>query len=322
MTLEIIMPHYNEEWNVVRPFFDMLSCQRGVDFDQVTVHIVHDGTDRFPASYFSHVPCKVRQSRIKHKGVSAARNYGIDKSGARWVTFCDCDDMYTSVYSLKFVMDVLDTEKHDMLWGDFIMENVNGGKLVLQENKKFNLVWIHNRYYRLEFLRENNLRFCEDLYMSEDSAFNAVLNTVIGNGRIAHINSPVPLYEWSYRPGSVTLDPSRLLLNMEGHFDRNLYVLEEFRKRNHPDADAMTVRTLTDAYVNLTRRNLPDGHERFEDRVREFIIREGKVMNSVDHETVRRILTVSENEAKGGGYLNPDRPELRAWIRSITHCKT
>lgn len=318
MKLEIIMPHYNEGWEIVRPFFDMLACQKGVDFDQLRVHIVHDGTKPFPAKYFQHVKCKVVQSTIPHGGVSAARNYGIDHAEADWITFCDCDDTFSTNYALMFVLDVLMTDNYDVLWNEFIMECLDeSGKLQIQVNKKFNLVWLHNKYYRLDFIRKNYLRFNENLYMSEDSAFNAIMNLVVDRKRIGHIKSNMPLYVWCYRKGSVTLDPGRLLKNMIGHFDRNVYVVNEFRERNYPDADLMVGRTLTDAYVNLTRKDLPEGWETFEQMVREFAKENVDVLKRILEDDMKRVLAASEKEASGGKFLNPDRPTFREWMRKV-----
>ena len=321
-TLEIIMPHYNEDWSVVRPFFDMLSCQREVDFSQLRVHIVHDGSEPFPKKNFANVPCTVVQTKIPHKGVSAARNYGIDHADAKWVCFCDCDDTYASIYALKFVFEVLGTEKHDVLWGGFVMESEGDNGIDLVPHNRYDVVWIHDKYYRLDFLKDNHLYFCEDLYMSEDSAFNTIVDMVVDKKRIGHIKAPMPLYVWCYRKGSITLDPKRLLKNMEGHFDRNLYVLEKFREYICWDTDLQAGRTLTDAYTNPTRADLPEGWEHFRDRVREYILKEAKTLNRLTQDELKMLQNASEKEAAGAGFLNPNRPPLREWIKTITRCKT
>ena len=76
MILDLIVPHYKEPWTLGKPFFDMLACQRGVNFNDFRVILVHDGTDTFPNAYFTGYPYEVVQCPIQHGGVSAARNYG------------------------------------------------------------------------------------------------------------------------------------------------------------------------------------------------------------------------------------------------------
>lgn len=318
-TLAIIMPHYKEPWSIVKPFFDVLNSQRGIDFSKIVVRIVHDGEDieRFPDEYFANVPYAVYQDSILHSGVSAARNAGMDNTYAKWITFCDCDDTFTSIYALRFIFDVLDTDDYDLLWNGFVMESMGKDGIMLTVNEKFNLVWTHNKYYRLDFLRKHNLRFNERLYMSEDSAFNAIVNLVIDNKRIGHIKSPVSLYVWCYRGDSVTLKPENKLRNMIGHFDRNVYVAKEFRERDYMDADLMVGRTLTDAYVNLTRTDLPDGWETFRDMVRQFAKDNQDALNRLKDIDIRRVLKASETEASGGHFLNENRPKFSEWLKDL-----
>lgn len=316
-TLDIIMPRYNEPWEMVMPYFDMLRCQKGIDFSQVRVLLIHDGTEKFPDECFRDMPCEIVQHEMKHGGVSAARNCGLELATAKWVMFCDCDDTFSGIYALKFAFDVLGTEDFDLLWGGFYTENLVKGKLFLTENANYNNVWIHNKYYRRSFLNENGLRFCERLYFCEDSAFNALVSVTIGKGRTGQIKSPMPMYTWCWRENSATTDPKNKLRNIEGHFDRNLYVLEEFRKRKFIDADLMVGRTLTDAYVNLTRTDYDDDKEPVMKRVREFLLNEKDAIGRIDEDGWKRVMEASVREAKNGGVLNPERPTFTDWINEL-----
>ena len=84
--LDIIMPHYDEPWSTGKPFFDMLGAQRMVDFRKIRVILVHDGTSVFDRKIFAEYPFEVDQYRIEHRGVAAARNFGLRKAEAEWVT--------------------------------------------------------------------------------------------------------------------------------------------------------------------------------------------------------------------------------------------
>lgn len=318
MTLDIILAHYDEPWEVGKPFFDMLNCQKGVDFSEFRVLLIHDGTDKFPDKLFADCPYQVKQYKIKHKGISAVRNKGIDEADATWITFCDFDDTYSNIYSLHFVFDVLDTDKCDLLWSPFFVESITKDKqIVINVNKQFNLVWTHNKYYRLDFLRNIGLRFNEDLYYSEDSAFNAVLNIQIDKKRIAEIKSPLPLYIWTFREGSATTDPKNVLKNMVGHFHRNVYVTDEFYDKKDVDADAMVARTMTDAYTHLTRKNRPDGCEPLEKEVVAFWRKHKKDFAKVDSDMIQRVIKASVKEATESGYIDPNRPKFGDWIGGL-----
>lgn len=316
--LDIIMPHYDEPWEIGKPFFDMLACQKAVYFDQIRVILVHDGTGMMPDERFSGYPFRVEQHNIRHKGVSAARNYGMDLATAEWITFCDFDDRYSSVYSLKFVFDVLGNENYDMLWNPFYVENFDkDGNFVLTVNEKYNMVWIHNKYFRRKVLVDNGLRFNEDLWFCEDSAMLAILNCEVDIKRIGKIKSPMPLYIWCYREGSATLNKDLELHNMIGHFARNKYVVENFFELEHEDAEAMCGRTMTDAFISLTRADKPEGTDELQKMVIEFYKEHKKDLRKLTPETWKRVMRASTREAKGNGHLNPDRPMFGDWLKGL-----
>ena len=318
MLLDIIVPHYKEPWGVVRPLFDVLKSQKEVDFSRFRVIFVQDGPafDLFPSGYLEESPLQVMKITIPHKGVSAARNKGLDLAEATWVMFCDCDDSFTSIYSLMMLLYVLgseDSNKFDLMWGSFYMS----GEGQLRPVKEMNYVFIHNKFYRLSFLREHGIRFCEDLRMSEDSAFNTVVRLEIGEHRTGEINSNEPLYAWCRRPGSVTTDFSMWLENTEGHFDRNLYVLEEYRKRKMNGCDLMAVRTMTDVYAMLHKDGVPEASERFLERVRTFYLEHEEEIQKAPAIKVQQALEAGDRDIATTEENIRRRPDLYDWMNSL-----
>ena len=255
MLLDLIIPHYNETPEQGRKMFDMLRLQRMVDFDDFRVILVHDGEEhRFPenANPALNAPYPVTELTIPHRGVSAARNAGLDFSDAKWVMFCDFDDCFTDVYSLYSIMTLLGTEDHDLLWSPFYVEMAGGKQL--KPAMELNWQMIHGKIFRRKFLVDRQLRFNEDLYFSEDTAFCNVVWMEIDMSRVGKIKSDLIPYTWTFRPGSLTTDPKRKYSNAVGLFRRQLYVSDEHRKRgNNAMADAFLVRAMCDAYVTLNR---------------------------------------------------------------------
>lgn len=315
--LDIIVPHYKESWTIMKPFFDMLNSQQGIDFSRFRVIIIHDGTFYIDENCFCGYKYQIQQYRIPHKGVSAARNKGLKMSEAEFVAFCDCDDCFSSIYALREIFYVMEhpDNQYDLLWGPFYtnMLDVND-RLVIMD--KFNSIWIHCKFYRRSFLIEHNLRFCEDLYMSEDSAFNNVLMLEIGEGKIGEIHSAFPLYSWNRRVGSVTTDPAKILTNIRGHFFRNKYVLEEYQKRNAPNANVIVVRAVTDVYSMVTKYKKDKQIIEIDRMVAGFYRENEEEYNSVPEELVTLALAASDREA-GLKEKKPERPTLDEWIDEI-----
>ena len=323
--LDIIVTHYKEPWEVVRPFFDVLGAQQGIDFDKFKVWFVQDGpcASVFPPGYF--VGSKLGYSKdqfetivIPHGGVSAARNAGMDRADSDWVCFCDCDDSFSSIYSLKMLFYILNPDQpYDLMWNEFYKNYYLDEGDPLDIEKEYNHVWIHNKYYRLSFLRERNIRFPEGIFMSEDSAFNNVVELEIGEGRIGQINTTEPLYSWVRRPGSITTDPDRYYKNIEGHFERNKWVLNEYRKRKHPRTGFVVARTVTDAYAFLTRYPENDESRRITERIKEFYMENRDIFDGLSEEVKKLSLLASEKEAGVSGKDITGKPKLEEWIECL-----
>ncbi len=314
--LDIIVPHYKEPWMIVKPFFDVLASQKMVDFDDFRVILVHDGVPAFSERYFMDNPVHIEQQMIKHQGVSACRNVGLRNSYAEWVCFCDCDDCFTSIFSIMMILHVLkNSENFDLVWNQFYVSPMEGGQLTKMD--KFNNVFIHNKYYRRSFLREHDIWFAKNLHMSEDSAFNNVVKMEIDQHRIGTIQSTEPLYAWCRRPGSVTTDLSRWAEICEGHFDRNVYMIGQYAKRNLIGTELMIARTITDAYSMATRNNISADLSNFLDRVACFCMTHEKEFKSVPKDKLQMALEASDKDVGITEENKKKRPALSTWIRKI-----
>ena len=253
--LDLIVTHYNEPKEVYSKFFQMLMLQRGVDFKDIRVIAVNDGEEN--RMKIPQMPCDVEQYSIPKCGISAVRNFGIEKAKGEWISFCDCDDCFSTVYSLKMVIEVLKDKSRsgnlDMVWTHFCSEDSDGkGGIKLIPRDQVNLVFIHGKYYRRQFIVDNGILFPEDLEFNEDSAFNAVANTIWDYKRTAEIKTTFPLYSWCWRPGSLTGTLKNRDKAVLGSYQRNKIVVAEFKKRMPYDRYcAMVARMVFDTYYDL-----------------------------------------------------------------------
>lgn len=271
MTLDIIVPHYKEPWEEGRKLFEILALQRDVDFKDFRVLLVNDGEENdISEEVFRHsYPFEVVSIVIPHAGVSAARNRGIRYSSAEWLIFCDFDDTFTSVYSLRSIFDALENDRYDMLWYPFYVEVNEREKR--QIRRSFNLIFIHGKVYRRQFLIQHGILFEESLHFSEDAAFNQLLNMEIDGSRIGEIKSEIIPYVWTFRPGSITTNPENSYSNAVGLFRRQKYVA--MQHLNHGDRvshDALCIRAMCDAYVTFNREGLECDKTAFDQEVWSF----------------------------------------------------
>ena len=298
LLLEIIIPHYNEPWNVGKPLFDMLALQRGVDLSAFAVTVVNDGGNRLPCECFVNMPYNVRQIDIPHGGVSAARNYGIDHTEAEWLMFCDFDDTFSNVYSLRDMMNVIPANDFDMLWSRLIVEDfMNGSDTIYLSPERQRFVFTHGKLYRTAFLRENGIRFDETMNFQEDSLFNAIIVARTPHTRIGEIKTQSPPYVWVRRNSSVT-NSGREDEAIMGHYVRNLKVTEENR-RNRPYTNycGMITRTVYDTYF-MVRGNRASSQckRKIMDSFIPWIAKRINEFANVDDTTIEQILDVAKFE--------------------------
>lgn len=314
--LDIIVTHYDEPWEMGRKFFDMLGCQRGISPSDFRVILVHDGSHKFPNDYFRGYPYRVQQYRISHAGVSAARNYGLDMATDKWVQFCDFDDMYTHAYALMSVMEHMGKDL-DYLWTPYMSELIRGMDIITKTEEKENVVFIHGKYFRREWLNENGLRFPEWIHFSEDSAFCAMVNELAQPGRRGKIKTSFPVYAWCVRADSVSMRADMEERNLTGLIDRNFYVVEEFIRRGIPHT-LMIGRMFADAYWAFHRKGkaFPDEEARFAEEALKYIPDLDDAVNSGRMEELMRAAM-----SNLPGTADENAETFTAWIQRIKNGK-
>lgn len=181
----VIIPIYKAE-NTLNKCVDSLLCQ---NYDDVEIILVNDGSpdnsDEICKTYSAQYE-NITYIEQENKGVSAARNAGLDIASGEYVLFVDSDDSVSGDYfaaleqideSYDFVMfshclrdGTSETKK---ISADFISTNLD------ECVGKFCDLWCRKslsspvtKRYRKSIIQENNIRFPEHLYIGEDKSFN------------------------------------------------------------------------------------------------------------------------------------------------------
>lgn len=125
--------------------------------------------------------------RIKHSGVSDARNYGLDKSENKYITFLDADDALTP--DAIDIMTRITRHNYNIYQFGQYRHHKNGilndcskkGFYDLNHTpKRWTMVW--NKLYKKSFI--GNIRFISGLQFGEDEIFN--IRCILKNGGIYH----------------------------------------------------------------------------------------------------------------------------------------
>ncbi len=217
--ISIVIPVYNAEKYLSRCMDSILNSSLK-DFEVI---LVDDGsTDHSPALCEDY---KKRDRRVKvfhqeNKGVSAARNAGIDACTGEWVLFVDADDFISPVFLSLVAKD--EHQGFDLLLfelADSFPENIPSSSL--QENRylgselnklverilvpgqltkkgRLDFRTPCARAYKRKILFERSLRFSPDIAIGEDLLFNLEYQLFAASC----LYLPIPVYHYDIREGS------------------------------------------------------------------------------------------------------------------------
>ena len=317
--LDIIIPHYNESYDIVKPILQMLEVQRKTEYGDYRVLFINDGEEHHLSELDGYDPPYPFEERsIPHGGVSAVRNYGIEQSDAEWIMFCDCDDTFASVYSLHEILQGIGVQEgYDLLWCPYYFElpDIYDRHLV----DEFELTFLHGKIFRREFLNEHKLRFNTELNYTEDTSFLHVAGMELNPHCIGKIQPNMPLYVYVRRERSVSNATSNIWRNSVGLFHGQIYLAEENFRRNRTDTYCSYVcRAMTDAYVALCRTDISEPRESLDREAWEFYRTRTEDFAKVPKEYVEKSIQRSILEFNISKETVQELPDFGVWLDGWT----
>lgn len=315
------MPHYKEPWELVEPFFDSLKAQRAIDFDDVRVIMVNDGEDVVFDTHSWLFPFPTEYYVKPHGGVSAARNYALDKSAADYVMFCDCDDSFANIYGLRFLFDQME-KGYDAISSIFLVEYPDDGGKLRITYKDNDVTFVHGKAYRRQYLIDKNIRWKPELTIHEDGFFNCLAMM------FAETKTKIdtPFYTWKYRSDSVASkdDETFVLRTYRNVMDARIALVREAKKRGrYEDARGFIAKTVLDGYYDFnktvalkpTNKELVDNAER---EFKRFYMKYRKEYNACTVDQIAQVAALARATAFMDGFKIEQRT-LREWLNHIVY---
>ncbi len=198
--ISVIIPVYNGE-NYIRACIENMLNQT---YKNLEIIVVNDGSHDLSGSIAEEYPVKVIHFQ-QNRGLSAARNTGIDTAQGEYIHFMDVDDAVNPQYYEEMAKAVVETNA-DMACGGMWNERYSyksqhfkkvktytslHGKMKVTYVGKWGYVW---RYlFKVDFLKRNNLRFevgrfIEDLIFSFHAVYYAETLVVVPNTTYYYYN--------------------------------------------------------------------------------------------------------------------------------------
>lgn len=253
MKLQILVPQYEETDEIIKPLLDSIAIQQSINFSDIGVIIVNDGSDvRLSKDFLLSYPFLIDYYINDHLGVSATRQAALDYATADYVMFCDADDMFCNVCGLYIIFREINLGVFDSMTSIFVEETRNPiTKEVMYLNREMDSTFVHGKVHRRRYLIEKGIKWNPDLTIHEDSFFNIQCANLSQNVKYC----PFPFYLWKWRDDSVCRhDPKYILRTYRNMIDSNSALIAEFKRKGHPDKAAFyTVFMIFDAYYTMNK---------------------------------------------------------------------
>lgn len=228
MLLEILIPQYKETDDIIKPLLDSIKEQINIDFNEIGVIITNDGSDVFLSEkLLSSYPFKVQYFKNEHKGISATRNFCLDKATADYIMFCDADDLFINSLGLQLIINEIKRQKIDFINSTFMEEiKTTSGNIYIPHDQ--DMIFVHGKIYNREFLIKENIRWDESLLIHEDSYFNIL---AISSAK-TKIKCDTPFYLWRWNDKSTSRSDKYYIIKTYDYLIKSASRLsEELEKR-------------------------------------------------------------------------------------------
>lgn len=164
---------------------------------------------------------RVRAFHKENSGVSATRNYGLEKASGDLISFCDSDDIIKQDLYKTLLNKLIETGA-DRVCGGYAYLYSDNHRLYCKPRKKdgvykcsdlvkimiddgtlsgFLFSGVNNSLFKADILRRNNIKFKEDVKYNEDSLFS--FEYAIHSETLYSMQS-VPLYLYRQHEASST----------------------------------------------------------------------------------------------------------------------
>ena len=283
--ISVVVPLYKGR-NTLAQTLHSIAMQSIVDETEIVIVNDCDGID------YSDILAKFDDLNIKYvtnpenRGCAGARNTGIREASNSIICFADSDDQYTSPLTLEIMYNRIKAEGADMLAGAFESEMRQDNGIAIKKMER-SPVWTHNKFYRRQFLLDNNLFFNENLRICEDTEFHQLLIDM--GAKVAY--TPFCGYLWRDNQKSVTHES--LYKNKWWFVKAATEYLRECKERGM-GGEKVVHRTLQNLvvaydYFNITIDDTPENKDDFLAACREYWKLADEVTAGVSDEEITRV---------------------------------
>lgn len=215
--LSIIIPIYNVEKYISSCLTSIF--KQGLHEDEYEIILINDGSTDNSMGVINELikkPSNIIVIEQNNKGLSAARNIGIEKASGELIIFVDSDD-YLIDNSLRRLLNIAIESNADLIVADYVVQtdettpdlnvcpteprsqHIKSGPELLIDDLKLREYFIWRTIYKRDFLIKHHISFIEGITF-EDSPFT--IECYLKAEKCARIS--YPFYVYRRRHGSLS----------------------------------------------------------------------------------------------------------------------
>ena len=235
MLVSIIVPVYNSE-DYLDECIKSITNQTYLNWELVLVNDGStDNSEVICCSYANSYP-NISYYKKDNGGVSSARNYGIEHAKGDFITFVDSDD-YLDRNCLRFLTDHLCSSEVSMVVGGLKYHSTNGKEELVRFRLQSGSYSVQSVYkaliddgslsgftfhsscailYNLNYIKEKQIRFNEQLKFNEDGLFTTEYCLKNSHSRICvDFSQGIYIYRYNAESASKNIDIDRYIRDMQ-----------------------------------------------------------------------------------------------------------
>lgn len=239
--VSVIVPVYNAE-KYIRRCIDSI---RNQTYEEIEIILVNDGSidsSKRICEKYCEIDNRITLYNQKNSGPSAARNYGLEKAGGKFIQFVDSDDFIEPDITERLTKEMMNSKSSLVISSYKILREENE-EVIIKDIKKIsyknmgrseffekffsfqssgfiNSLW--NKLYDKDLIDKHKIKLNEDWDIGEDLAFNLdYFRFIVKVGFVSE-----PLYNYCIEKESDSLMSSYKNRYVEGLIERT----ENFKK--------------------------------------------------------------------------------------------
>ena len=182
--LSIVIPCYNCEKNILPCYASIKRALIFSDINEYEIILINDGSNDDTERVLNNINKEDNRTYIitqENKGVSSARNKGIEVSKGEYISFIDSDDTINEGFYCTYKKNKNgNADIYVCGVNGSIYPKLNGGIKQLTQEKYIDMIlhdlnvqgYVWNKIHKKEILNNNNIKFDENVCFMEDKFFN------------------------------------------------------------------------------------------------------------------------------------------------------